>query len=100
MKRAKRTKQFASWLHGLRDSRARARIAIRIDRLCAGNAGDVKSLGGGLSELRIDYGPGYRVYFGEQGAELVLLVIGGTKKGQQADIAEAKRLLKQWKDKG
>jgi putative addiction module killer protein len=97
MKQSLRTEEFAAWLHGLRDSVARARIAIRIDRLCAGNAGDVKSVGSGVSELRIDYGPGYRVYFAEYRSVVIVLLQGGTKKRQQDDIEEAKRLFADWK---
>lgn len=98
MKQAVRTAEFARWLRGLQDSRARARIAVRLDRLCAGNPGDVKAVGGGVSELRIDYGPGYRVYFAEVGAVLVILLQGGTKKRQPSDIDKAKQLFAQWKE--
>lgn len=86
---------FADWLRRLRDERARARIQIRIRRLSLGNFGDVKPVGGGVSELRIDYGPGYRVYFRQYGEVLVLLLAGGTKKTQEADIAKAKKLAKE-----
>jgi len=97
MKQAFRTEAFAAWLHGLRDSVARARITSRIDRLLSGNPGDVKAVGGGVSELRIDHGPGYRVYFAEQGVVVIVLLIGGTKKRQQNDIDEAKRLWTEWR---
>lgn len=98
MKPAVRTVEFAAWLRGLRDSVARARIAIRIDRLCAGNPGDVKSVGGGISELRIDYGPGYRVYFAEYRSVVIVLLQGGTKKRQSDDIEKARQLFSDWKD--
>jgi putative addiction module killer protein len=92
----RQTEVFASWLRKLRDENARARIQIRIRRLSLGNFGDVKPVGGGVSELRIDYGPGYRVYFRQRGETLVLLLAGGTKKGQEADIAKAKKLAEEW----
>lgn len=82
----RKTEQFAKWIDGLRDIRARARIQIRIERLAAGNPGDVKAVGEGVSELRIDYGPGYRVYFTRRGNELVILLAGGDKRTQEADI--------------
>jgi putative addiction module killer protein len=77
-------------LNGLRDRRARARITARIDRLAAGNPGDVRSIGVGLSELRIDHGPGYRVYYKQQGQVLIVLLCGGDKGSQKRDIAKAK----------
>lgn len=92
-----RTERYASWAGSLRDDRAAARIAIRIDRLALGNAGDVKPVGGGVSELRIDYGPGYRVYFARRGDVLIVLLCGGSKKSQKADIVEAQRLFAEWK---
>jgi putative addiction module killer protein len=86
------------WLADLNDERARARINVRIARLAAGNFGDCKSLGGGLFELRIDYGPGYRVYFARIGAAIVLLLCGGDKRRQSADIERAGVFLKSyWK---
>lgn len=88
---------FLKWLRGLRDARARARIQIRIDRMSLGNPGDVSPVGGGVSELRIDYGPGYRVYFARRGATVVLLG-GGDKQTQDSDIARAKFLAKEWTD--
>ncbi len=91
----RQTDVFASWLRKLRDEQARARIQIRIRRLSLGNFGDVKPVGEGVSELRIDYGPGYRVYLHRQGNFLVLLLAAGTKKTQQADIAKAKALVKE-----
>ncbi len=76
----------------LRDRRAAARIAIRIDRLALGNAGDVRPVGAGISEMRIDYGPGYRVYYVRRGAEFVVLLCGGDKSSQSADIVRAMKL--------
>lgn len=80
---------FSEWLDGLSDRKARARVRVRLDRLSLGNFGGCRSLGGGLHELRIDYGPGYRVYFGEIGDRIVLLLTGGTKRSQQRDIGRA-----------
>ena len=91
----RQTGLFANWLRKLRDEQARARIQIRIRRLSLGNFGDVKPVGEGLSELRIDYGPGYRIYFHQTGNLVVLLLIGGTKKSQDMDIAKAKKLAKE-----
>lgn len=91
----RQTELFANWLRKLRDEKARARIQIRIRRLSLENFGDVKPVGEGVSELRIDYGPGYRVYFQQFGNVVVLLLIGGTKKTQEADIAKAKKLAKE-----
>jgi len=82
-----------TWLAGLRDPVARAAVAIRITRLAAGNPGDSKPVGGGVSELRIDVGPGYRLYYARIGGQLILLLCGGDKRRQQADIALAKALL-------
>jgi putative addiction module killer protein len=87
-----RTPVFTEWLRGLRDARAKARIALRIDRLALDNPGDVKSVGGGVSEMRIDYGPGYRVYFTRRSGVLVILLCGGDKKSQDRDIARAQAL--------
>ncbi|GAB7081897.1 type II toxin-antitoxin system RelE/ParE family toxin [Megalodesulfovibrio paquesii] len=80
---------ITEWMDSLRDIRARARIAARIDRLKAGNFGDAKALREGVSELRVDYGPGYRVYFGIVGKTVVLLLLGGDKRTQEADIERA-----------
>jgi len=91
----RQTDVFANWLRKLRDHNGRARIQIRIRRLSLGNFGDVRPVGEGVSELRIDYGPGYRVYFQQIGSLLVLLLIGGDKKTQDADIAKAKKLAKE-----
>jgi putative addiction module killer protein len=91
----RQTEVFSTWLRKLRDENARARIQIRIRTLSLGKFGDVKPAGDGVSELRIDYGPGYRVYFQQIGTLLVLLLIGGDKKTQDADIARAKKLAKE-----
>jgi putative addiction module killer protein len=92
-----RTEEYASWILSLRDDRAKAKIALRVDRLAFGNPGDVKPVGGGLSEMRIDYGPGYRVYYGKHGDSIILLLCGGTKNGQSRDIKKAKALFETWK---
>ena len=87
--RIRQTQRFKSWFEDLRDVRARARIQARIDRLSLGNAGDVKPVGSGVSEMRIDYGPGYRVYFVRRGEDLIVLLAGGDKDTQARDIALA-----------
>ena len=87
------TDAFRSWLAGLRDRRAVARIASRIVLIERGALGDVKSLGGGLSECKIDYGPGYRLYAAQRGAVTVILLCGGDKRKQSADIKRARALL-------
>jgi putative addiction module killer protein len=94
----RQTDVFANWLRKLADDKARFRIVTRIRRLSLGNFGDIKPVGDGVSELRIDYGPGYRVYLRQRGNVLVLLLIGGTKKTQGADIARAKKLAEEWND--
>ena len=98
MVEVRQTEVFLAWLRGLRDIRARARIQIRIDRLSLGNPGDVRPVGEGLSEMRIDYGPGYRVYFARRGKTIVVLLYGGDKRTQDDDIAVAKSLAKEWND--
>lgn len=90
---------FDEWLTGLRDARAQAKIATRINRLVLGNFGDCKSLGRGLTELRIDWGPGYRVYFATIGKKCVLLLCGGDKRKQRADIGRAAQHLKDYKER-
>lgn len=94
MLRVLKTDVFVDWLDGLRDVRARARVLVRIERLIAGNVGDVNSVGEGVSEMRIDYGPGYRVYFKRRDRELVILLAGGSKTTQAADIKTALRLAR------
>ncbi len=88
----RKTDLFAHWLDNLNDIRARARIQARIERLAAGNPGDVEPVGEGVSELRINYGPGYRVYFKRRGQELIILLAGGDKSTQPKDIKTALRL--------
>jgi putative addiction module killer protein len=92
-----KTDIFLDWLQSLRDVRAIARIQIRIDRLALGNAGDVNSVGDGVSELRVDYGPGYRVYYAQHGKTLVVLLCGGDKRTQSSDIKIAKKLAKEFR---
>lgn len=90
----RKTDVFALWLDGLRDIQARARVQVRIERLAAGNPGDVEPVGEGVSELRINYGPGYRVYFKQRGRELIILLAGGDKSTQAKDIKAALRLAR------
>lgn len=89
---------FDRWMSELRDRRAAVRVQVRIDRLAGGNPGDVKPIGGGLSEMRIDYGPGYRVYFMRRGTLLIVLLCGGDKSSQDSDIEQARTIAAQWKD--
>jgi putative addiction module killer protein len=90
----RRTEAYAKWLNGLRDVRARARILVRVERLAAGNPGDAGPVGEGVSELRIDYGPGYRVYYKKHGQQVVILLAGGDKSTQTSDIKNALRLAR------
>ena len=90
----RKTSTFVKWIDGLCDMRARARVLARIERLAVGHAGDVKSVGEGVSEMRIDYGPGYRVYFRKRGRSLVILLAGGDKSSQSRDINTALRLAR------
>ena len=90
----RKTSVFAEWIDGLRDVQGRARILVRIERLASGLRGDVKSVGEGVSELRIDCGPGYRVYFKKQGREIIILLAGGDKNTQDKDIKTAIRLAR------
>jgi putative addiction module killer protein len=90
--------RFEKWFGGLRDHRASARIRQRLARLEQGHAGDAKPVGDGISELRIDYGPGYRVYFMRRGPVVILLLCGGHKASQPRDIEEAKRIAQEWKE--
>lgn len=89
---------FEAWLVGLQDRQAQLRITARIARLSVGNPGDVKPVGAGISELRLDYGPGYRVYFMQRGALLIVLLAGGDKRTQDADIKRAIKIASEWKD--
>jgi putative addiction module killer protein len=95
MLEVRQTGTFASWLRALKDANAVARISARIRRLELGNLGDVKPVGEGVSELRIDYGPGYRIYFIQQGNTVVILLCGGDKRTQNKDIRTAKRMAKE-----
>lgn len=90
--------KFRQWLKKLKDDTGRARVVSRINRLAAGLAGDVAPVGQGVSELRIHYGPGYRVYYYQQGEVLVLLLCGGDKGSQRRDIDTAHQILKEWRE--
>ncbi len=92
------TAVFSRWLGGLKDHRAKAAIVFRLRQVAAGHWGDVKSVGGGVSELRWHIGPGYRVYFTRRGEQIVLLLAGGDKSSQAKDIAKAKELAKELPD--
>ena len=94
MMEIRKTDLFVRWLDDLRDIRARARVQARIERLTAGNPGDVEPVGEGVSELRINYGPGYRVYLKQQGRELIILLAGGDKRTQARDIKTALQLVR------
>ena len=98
MPTVKRTDEFSSWLKGLRDVRAKAKVVARIDRLALGNPGDVGPVGDGISEMRIHYGPGYRMYYVSRGEEVVVLLCGGDKGSQDSDIAAAKKLASELED--
>jgi putative addiction module killer protein len=90
----RKTDVFAKWLDGLQDIRARARVLLRIERLATGNPGNVAPVGEGVSELKIDYGPGYRIYYKQFGEQLVILLAGGNKNTQAKDIKIALRLAR------
>jgi len=92
-----RTDEFEAWLEKLKDTRGKLRIVQRIDRLSAGNPGDVGPVGKGVSELRLNVGPGYRVYYLQDGDTLVLLLCGGDKSTQQKDIEKAHELAEEWR---
>ncbi|HTE35276.1 MAG TPA: type II toxin-antitoxin system RelE/ParE family toxin [Reyranella sp.] len=94
MVEVRQTDSYAKWYRSLRDQNAKARIDVRIRRVSLGNSGDVKSVGGGVRELRINYGPGYRVYFVQHGDVLVILLCGGDKRTQAKDIEAANRMAK------
>jgi putative addiction module killer protein len=94
MVEVRKTDLFARWLDGLRDTQGRARVQVRIERLVGGNPGDAASIGEGVSELRIDHGPGYRVYFKRRGRALIVLLSGGDKSTQARDIKAALRLAR------
>jgi putative addiction module killer protein len=92
----KQTETFRKWRTQLRDARARALIASRLDRLAFGHVGDARPVGQEVSELRIHYGPGYRIYFSTQSSAIIVLLCGGDKSSQSGDIEKAKRLAKDW----
>ena len=91
----RQTEEFSRWFEKLKDRTARAKIAIRIRRISLGNFGDVKPVGEGISELRLNYGPGYRVYFAQRGSQLIVLLAGGDKTTQSADIKKAKKIARE-----
>ncbi len=89
---------FSQWLGRLKDRQARARIQMRLDRMALGNPGDVKAVREGISEIRVDCGPGYRVYFIQRGQQRIVLLAGGDKRSQEADIERAIRIARDWRD--
>lgn len=93
-----KTATFDRWLASLRDRQARARVQAHILRLSLGNPGDVRAVGEGVSEMRVDHGPGYRVYFMQHGPIVLVLLCGGDKSTQDKDIAQAKTIAARWKD--
>ena len=94
--RVDRIAEFEDWLEALRDQTARAKIIVRLERLAMGNPGDVRPCGRGLSELRIDYGPGYRIYYWQRG-EVALVLRGGDKSTQRRDLREARKLMEMYR---
>jgi putative addiction module killer protein len=92
------TEEFSEWLGALKDIRAKSKVLVRIERLAGGNPGDVAPVGQGVSDLRINYGPGYRVYYVQRGARYILLLAGGDKSTQDADIATAKRMAAEYQE--
>jgi putative addiction module killer protein len=96
----RQTEMFRRWRTRLKDQRILALVASRLDRLAFGNAGDVRPVGAGISELRIAYGPGYRIYYKRHGDTIILLLCGGDKRTQANDIETAKRLAKEWSEEG
>lgn len=96
--RVEKTDEYRDWIDGLKDLAGRSRILMRVDRLIHGNAGIHRNLPNGISELKIDFGPGYRVYYTLRGARLLLLLIGGDKSSQARDIAKAARLARQFEE--
>ena len=95
---SKRTETFKKWIAKLRDQRARARISEYLERLLEGNFSNVKPLGGGISELKIHYGPGYRVYYTERNGMIIILLAGGDKSTQERDITKARKLAQEWEE--
>jgi len=96
--RVEKTDEFRDWIDSLKDSKGRARILARVDRLIHGNPGQRRDLTDGISELKIDFGPGYRVYYAQRGTRLLLLLVGGDKSTQQKDIAMAIQLAKNFQE--
>ena len=96
--RVEKTDEYREWLDALRDRTGRARILVRVDRLIDGNPGQHRDLTDGVSELKVDFGPGYRVYYAHRGTRLLLLLAGGDKSTQQKDIATAIKLAKDFKE--
>ena len=94
MLQIRKTDIYAEWIDNLRDLKGRARILVRVERLAAGKPGDVKPVGSGVAELRIHFGPGYRVYFTQRGPDIVILLAGGDKSSQTTDIQTALQLAK------
>lgn len=95
-----RTEAFSSWLKDMRDRVGKARVVARLNSAQHGNFEDYKNLGGGLFEMRVDYGPGYRIYYSRSGLETYILLAGGDKSGQEKDIEQARKLLKEIKEQG
>jgi len=96
--RVERTSEYAAWIDTLKDRVGRARILVRVDRLVHGNPGQHRDLSHGVSELKVDYGPGYRVYYTQRGTRLLLLLVGGDKSTQQKDVAKAIRLAESFQE--
>jgi putative addiction module killer protein len=96
MTEVRQTEEFSGWLHRLRDANAVARIVGRIRRMEMGNPGDTRGVGHGILEMRIDYGPGYRIYYVYRGAQIVILLCGGDKRTQSKDIKRAQKLVETW----
>ena len=94
MLQIRKTNVYAEWIDNLRDLQGRARILVRVERLASGNPGDVKAISGGVSELRVHFGPGYRLYFSQRGDDIVILLAGGDKRTQTRDIQTALQLAK------
>ena len=96
--RIEETEVYRAWINGLRDTVGRARVQVRVDRLVHGNPGQHRNLTGGVSELKIDFGPGYRVYYMQRGTRLILLLAGGDKSSQARDIAQAMELARNYQE--
>ena len=93
-----KTKEYGDWIEALKDRVGRARVQVRVDRLIHGNPGQHRDLTDGVSELKVDFGPGYRVYYSQRGTRLLLLLVGGDKSSQQKDIAKAIDLAKHFQE--